>query len=96
MPARGSEYALLQHKFQLENLMQEVSSHRSRAREREKYHLASQHNSLEEQRGNLRNGVERLPPSVCQYYLGRIADLDTRIDTSKRRFPQFRGIYDMD
>ena len=78
----------------MENLLQEVSSHQSRARERESYYLASQRNGLEEQRANLRNGVERLPVGMRQYYLGRIADLDQRIDVSKKRFPQFRGNYD--
>ena len=96
MPARGSEYALLQRKYQLENLLQEVSSHRSRAREREKYYLASQHNSLEEQRGNLRYGLEKLPVSMRQYYLDRIADLDQKMHAIKRCFPQFRGNYGID
>ena len=96
MPAKGSDYALLQRKYQLENLLQELSSHRSRAREREKYFLASQRNNLEEQRSNLRYGLEKLPVGVRQYYLGRITDLNQRIDASKKRFPMYRGYYDMD
>jgi hypothetical protein len=94
MPERGSEYALLQRKYQHENLIQEVASHRSRAREREHYVIASQRNGLEEQRGNLRNGLERLPPPMRTYYLDRINQLDARIDASKRKYPMFRGNYD--
>ena len=96
MPAKGTEYALLQRKLQRENLLQEISSHRSRAREREKYYLASQRNSLEEQRGNLRYGLEKLPPPLRAYYTEKIAELDARIDASKKRFPMFRGNYDVD
>ena len=95
MPARGTEYALLQKKYARENLLQEISSHRSRARETEQYLLASQRNSLEEQRGNLRYGLEKLPLSIRQYYLERINNLAERIDASKKRFPQYRGNYDM-
>ena len=96
MPASVSDYALLQRKYQRENLLQEVSSHRSSAREREKYHLAAHRNSLEEQRANLRDGLERLSVPVQDYYLGRIADLGRRIDSSKKRYPQFRSHYDGD
>ena len=35
MPAKGAEYALLQRKYQLENILQTVAPHRERARERE-------------------------------------------------------------
>ena len=94
MPAKGAEYALLQRKRQLENLLQEISSHRSRAREREKYYLASHRNSLEQQRGNLHHGLEKLTPSVQAYYLGRIAQLDTQIADSKKKYPMFRANYD--
>ena len=94
MPAKGSEYALLQRKLKLENIINEISSHRSRAREREKYLLASQRNSLEEQRNNLRNGLSRISVPNRQYYLDRIAQLDTQIEASKRRFPMFRASYD--
>ena len=94
MPARGSEYALLQRKYQHENMLQEVASHSSRAREREKYFLASQRNGLEEQRGNLRYGLEKLPPPMQVYYTERIAQLDAQIGASKKRFPMFRANYD--
>ena len=94
MPAIGAEYALLQRKYQHENMFKEVSSHSSQARERERYYLASQRNSLEEQRGNLRNGLERLTPLVRGYYLGRIAQLDANIDASKRKCPMFNTNYD--
>ena len=51
---------------------------------KEKYYLASHRNSLEQQRGNLHAGLEKLTPSVQAYYLGRIAQLDTQIADSKR------------
>ena len=92
----ATEYALLQKKYLHENMFKEVSSHRSRAREKEKYLLASQRNGLEEQRGNLRNGLEKLPEAVRKYYLERIAQLDTKIETSKQCFPMLRGNYDID
>ena len=95
MPVKGTEYALLQMKYARENKLKEETSHRSRAREVEKYLLASQRNDLEVQRHNLRYGLEKLPTSVRRYYIDRINDLTEKIDTSKKRFPQFRGIYDM-
>ena len=94
MPTRSAEYALLQRKYQHENLLKEVSSHRSQARERETYYLAAQRNGLEVQRANLRNGLERLSPSVRGYYLDKIAQLDANIDASRKQFPMFRGGYD--
>ena len=94
MPAKGSEYALLQRKYLRENLLREISSHRSRARESEKYLLAAQRNGLEEQRQNLRGGLERLPLGVRAYYMERIADLTKRIEKSKRDYPSFRGAYE--
>ena len=90
MPARGAEYALLQRKYKYENMLQHLSSHRAAAREREKYYMASQRNGLEEQRANLRNGLERLAPPVRAYYLGNIAELDARIDASKKEIPNVR------
>ena len=95
MPAKGSEYALLQRKLTRENMMKEESTHRSRARETERYMLASQRNNLEEQRMNLRYGLEKLPTSVRQHYLERINNLTAKIDASKKRFPQYRGNYDI-
>ena len=94
MPAKGSEYALLQRKFALENRLKEESSHRSRARETQRYLLASQRNNLEEQRQNLRYGLEKLPVSLRQYYLENINNLTRKIEVSKKRFPQYRGNYD--
>ena len=60
-------------------MLKEVAAHRSRAREREQYYRASQRNSLEEQRGNLREGLERIPPPMRVYYLDRINQLDAKI-----------------
>ena len=94
MPAKGSEYALLQRKFALENRLKEESSHRSRARETERYLLASQRNDLDQSRRNLRYGLEKLPVSMCQYYLENINNLTRQIEVSKKRFPQYRGNYD--
>ena len=56
--------------------------------------MASLRSNLEEQRGDLRNGLERLSPPVKAYYLENIAQLTARIDASKKRFPMFRGDYD--
>ena len=95
MPAKGSEYALLQKKLLRENMLKEESTHRSRARETERYLLASQRNNLEEQRMNLRYGLEKLPTSVRQHYLERINNLTGQIEASKKRFPMYRGNYDM-
>ena len=95
MPGKGSEYALLQKKLARENMLKEESSHRSRVMQSEKYRLASQRNGLEEQRMNLRYGLEKLPVSVRQYYLERINNLTGQIEASKKRFPEFRGNFDM-
>ena len=94
MSQEGGAYALLQKKYLRENLLKEISSHRSRARESERYLLAVQRNGLEEQRQNLRVGLEKLPLSVRKYYMERITDLTKRIEASKRAFPTFRGAYD--
>ena len=94
MPASGAEYALLQRRYKYENMLKRLSSHREAAREREKYYMAAQRNGLEEQRQNLRVGLERLSPPVKAYYLENIAQLTARIDASKKRFPMFRGDYD--
>ena len=51
------------------------------------YAMASQRNGLEEQRGNLRYGLERLAPPVRAYYLGNIAQLDAQIGASKKATP---------
>ena len=89
-----SEYALLQRKYARENLLNEVSSHRSRARGRGRYVLAAQRNGLEVQRENLRYGLEKLPVGIRRHYLDRISEVTGRIDASKRRFPQYRGDFD--
>ena len=94
MPAKSAEYALLKRKFHRENLLKEISSHRSRRRERERYLLAAQRNGLEEQRQNLRVGLEKLPQSIRRYYMEQIADLTRRIESSKKANPNFRGAYD--
>ena len=95
MPAKGSDYALLQRKFAIENRLKEDFTHRPRALETPKYLLASQHNNLEGQRMNLRYGLEKLPPSLRQHYLENINNLTTKINTSKMTFPLFQGNYDM-
>ena len=94
MPAKGSDYALSQRMLARENMLKEESTHRSRVMETEKYRLASQRNDLEEQRMNLRYGLEKMPVSVRQYYLERINNLTGQIEASKKRFPQYRGNYD--
>ena len=94
MPGKGAEYALHKKRLLRENLLKEVSSHRSRARETEKYLLASQRNGLQQQRDSLRVGLEKLPLEVRQYYLEGIADLTKRINSSKSLYPNFRGAYD--
>ena len=80
----------------MKNMLKRLSSHReaAREREREKYYMASLRNNLEEQRGNLRNGLERLSPPVEAYYLENVAQLTARIDTSKKHFPMFGCDYD--
>ena len=94
MPGKGAEYALHKKRLLRENLLKEVASHRSRARETEKYLLASQRNGLEQQRDSLRVGLEKLPIEVRQYYMSRMADLTRQIDRSKSLFPNFRGAND--
>ena len=54
-----------------------------------KYLLASERNTLEEQRNNLQHGVEKLPPALQRYYLGKIAELDGKFVASKKRFRCF-------
>ena len=95
MPAKGAEYALLQRKYQFENILQTVASHRDRAKEKEKYLLASHRKSLEQQRANTLNGLERLPVGTRQYYLEQVMNLDKKIDKSKKAFPNFKTTYDL-
>ena len=94
MPGKGAEYALNKNRHLRENLLKEVASHRSRARETEKYLLASQRNSLEQQRDSLRVGLEKLPIEIRQHYMERMAELSRRIDRSKSLYPNFRGAND--
>ena len=91
---KGSEYALLQMKYAHENKLKEATAHRTTTRVAEGYNRASNRNNLEVERQNLNSSGQRMPPGMQQYYLDRINDLTTQIDTSKRRFPQYRGHYD--
>ena len=95
MPAKGAEYALLQRKYQFENILQTVASHRERAREREKYMRASYRNTLEQQRANVQNGLERMPVPTRQYYLQQLQEIDNRIEKNKKMYPGFKSTYDM-
>ena len=95
MPGKGIEYALLQKKYRFDNIRQTVASHRDREREKTQYMLASNRNMLQQQRANLKNGLERLPVATRQYYMEQIQNLDNQIDKSKKMFPNFKGKYDM-
>ena len=79
MPAKGAEYALLQKRYQLENIQKTVASYRERARERERYIQASKRNSLEHQRANISNSLDRLLAPTRIYYLGQLMNLNHRI-----------------
>ena len=91
MPANGAEYVLLQRKYQFENILQTVASHRERAREREKYMRASYRNTLEQQRANVQNGLERMPVPTRQYYLEQLGEIDKRIQKTKRCIQAFKA-----
>ena len=95
MPAKGAEYALLQKRYQYENILKTVASYRERARERERYIQASERNSLEQQRANIRNSLDRLPAPTRLYYLGQLMNLNQRIEKSKKLYPEFTSKYDM-
>ena len=86
MPTKGAEYALLQKKYKFENVLEQLSSHRSRAREKERYLRASQRNELEQQRNNLRDGMDRLPEPLQQYYGLQIKELEAGIKANKNVF----------
>ena len=94
MPQQSSNYAFLQMKYARGNKLKEISSHRDRARVVEQYTLASRRNDLEVERQNIRHYAQRLPAPIQNYYFDRINDLISQIDTSKKRFPQYRGHYD--
>ena len=95
MPGKSVEYTLLQRKYRFDNIRQTVASHRAMARGKERYMLAANRNMLQQQKANLKNGLERLPVATRQYYMGQIQNLDNQIDISKRMFPNFKGKYDM-
>ena len=84
MPGKGIEYALLQRKYRFDNIRQTVASHRDREREKTQYMLAANRNMLQQQRANLKNGLERLPVATRQYYMEQIQNLDNQIDKSKK------------
>ena len=94
MLGKGIEYALLQ-KYRFDNIRQTVASHRDREREKERYMLAANRNMLQQQRANLKNGLDRLPVATRQYYMEQIQNLDNQIESSKKMFPNFKGKYDM-
>ena len=51
---------------------------------------------LQQQKANLKNGLERLPLATRQYYMEQIQSLDNEIEKkSKKMFPSFKGKYDM-
>ena len=86
MPAKGAGYALLQRRYQFENILKTVASYRERARERERYIQASARNSLEQQRANIRDSLDRLPAPTRLYYLGQLMNLNQGIEKAKRSF----------
>ena len=49
---------------------------------------ASHRNSLEQQRANVLNGLERLPVPTRQYYIEQIENLDNKIQKNKN-VPKF-------
>ena len=73
-------------KYRFDNIRQTVASHRDREREKERYMLAANRNMLQQQRANLKNGLERLPVPTRQYYMEQIQNLDNQIESSKRCF----------
>ena len=50
---------------------------------------ASHRNSLEQQRANVLNGLERLPVPTRQYYIEQIENLDNKIQKNKM-YPYFK------
>ena len=95
MPGKGIECALLNKKYRFDNIRQTVASHRDREREKERYMLAANRNMLQQQKANLKNGLERLPVPTRQYYMEQIQNFDKQIESSKKMFPNFKGKYDM-
>jgi len=93
--SQSSEYALLQMKYVRENKPKKATVHRTRTRVVENYMRASRRNGLDVERRNLCNYSQRMPPELQQYYFNRISELTTQMDASKKRYPQFRGDYDL-
>ena len=81
-------------KYRFDNIRQTVASHRDREREKGRYMLAANRNMLQQQRANLKNGLERLPVPTRQYYMEQIQNHDNQIESSKKMFPSFKGKYD--
>ena len=94
MLSGATDYTLLQMKHAHGNQLKEAASYRDRSRVVENYKLASQRNGLEIERMNLNHYLQKLPIPMQQYYSERVRDLASQIDTSKRRFPQYRGWFD--
>ena len=44
---------------------------------------ASYRNTLEQQRANVQNGLERMPVPTRQYYLQQLQEIDNRIEKQK-------------
>ena len=57
--------------------------------------LAANRNMLQQQKANLKNGLERLPVPTRQYYMEQIQNFDKQIESSKKMFPNFKSKYDM-
>ena len=77
-------------KYRFDNIRQTVASHRDREREKKRYMLAANRNMLQQQRANLKNGLDRLPVPTRQYYLEQIQNLDNDIEKKQKRCSQFQ------
>ena len=95
MPAKGAEYALLQRKYQFENILKTVSSYRERAREREIYIQASERNSLEQQRATIRNRFRQAPSANASILPWTTYEPQSEDGRSKKMYPEFMSKYDM-
>ena len=91
---RGSDYHLLQMKYARENLLNQVSSQRERARVMQDYQLANQRNNLEVERQNLKHYAEKLPTGLQTFYFDRINQLSDDIGRLKKAYPKFRSYND--
>ena len=88
---RGSDYHLLQQKYARENLLNQVASHRERARVIQDYALASRRNGLENERKDLMQYAQKLPTALQVHYFDRINQLSDDIGKLKKAYPKFRG-----